>query len=195
MQPYHKYVFDESNRTFVGKFEEMYLNEDIDNFDSWFQEDMTTLEKQFSLLILNKYNFSSILDIGCGKGTFTHLLKKKNNSVKGIDLSETAIKKAKAKYPEIEFYAMSLESAILQKYDLVVMMQVLSYIEDWKNVIQKLSKMTKYAYISLYLPPDPIGYIKTFDSLKVAILKYFKVEIEVLANGNNILLLCKSNLQ
>lgn len=35
MAKYHKYVFDTDNRRCVGKFEEMYQQEKIANFDSW----------------------------------------------------------------------------------------------------------------------------------------------------------------
>jgi SAM-dependent methyltransferase len=194
MRPYHEFVFDEVKRTFVGNFEEMYKNEDIQNYDSWFQETLTTLEKQISLLILNQYNFPAILDVGCGKGTFSHFLKKKNNRVLAIDISETAIKKARSKYPDIEFHTMNLGSDQVpqQEYNLVVLMQVLSYIEDWKIIIQKLGQMAQYIYISLYIPKKPIGYVKTFDDLKEEILKTFDIETEVLINSNNILLLCKN---
>ncbi len=43
--PYHKYVFDEEKGKFVGQFEEMYKNEDVEHYDSWFQEDLTSLSK------------------------------------------------------------------------------------------------------------------------------------------------------
>ena len=112
-QPYQKYVFDVDKRTFVGQFEEMYKNEDKEDFDSWFQDDFTHLGKQLSLTILNRYNFQSILDIGCGKGAFTQLLKKKNNCVLGTDISGTAIDKAKLRYKEIEFKQMTAEQAIV----------------------------------------------------------------------------------
>ncbi len=111
-QPYHKYVFNIKERKFVGDFEKMYANEDNKNYDSWFQEDMSHLGRQFSLLLINRYNFNSILDIGCGKGSFTSLLKKNNNIVTGIDISETAIKKAKAKYPRVEFRRATIDQAL-----------------------------------------------------------------------------------
>lgn len=50
-QPYHKYVFDEENRAFIGKFEEMYRQEDVEGFDSWRQEDMATLNVQLSMAV------------------------------------------------------------------------------------------------------------------------------------------------
>lgn len=72
-QPYHKFVFDTENRLFVGDFETMYQQEDVQNFDSWFQDDMNHLTKRLVLTLLGQYNFNSVLDFGCGKGTFTLL--------------------------------------------------------------------------------------------------------------------------
>ena len=103
---YHKHVFD--NNKFVGNFEEMYQNEKTD-YDSWFQSDLRDYGYQLSLTILNQYNFNKILDIGCGKGLFTSLLKKKNNTVEGIDISSTAIKKAQASSKDINFSVGDLE--------------------------------------------------------------------------------------
>ena len=192
-KPYHKYVFDLKNRRFVGKFERMYKNEDRENYDSWFQEDLTHLGKQISLLILNRYNFVSILDIGCGKGSFTHLLKKANNKVTGIDISSTAIRKAKIKYRNVEFKRMSAEKALNSgKYDLIVMMEVLSYLRNWREILRKAAANTCYAYLSLFLPPHPIGFIKNFSELKEELNKYFEIETELLWNNETILILCKS---
>lgn len=103
MAEYHKYVFDTDNRRFVGRFEEMYQQEKIANFDSWHQEDSRQLNRRIALEILNGYNFEKILDIGAGKGALTHQLKKLNNQVRGLDISPTAIEVARARFPDIEF--------------------------------------------------------------------------------------------
>ena len=55
MGDYHDYVFDVQNRKFVGKFEEMYAEEDNGNFDSWHQSDLTFLKNSISLSIINQY--------------------------------------------------------------------------------------------------------------------------------------------
>ena len=101
---YHKYVFDSDKRKFKGNFEGMYQNEERDKFDSWGASNLRNLAKRIHLEIINSYNFQTILDFGCGKGAFTHLLKKRNNTVTGLDISKTAIKKAQATYgSEIHF--------------------------------------------------------------------------------------------
>ena len=75
MPAYHKFVFDFENRKFLGRFEEMYQAEDVEGFDSWNQEDLRFPRKRISYAILSNQNFPRILDLGCGKGFFTQLLK------------------------------------------------------------------------------------------------------------------------
>ncbi|MEK7082328.1 MAG: class I SAM-dependent methyltransferase [Patescibacteria group bacterium] len=195
MAKYHQYVFDAKKRAFVGKFEEMYAREGRDNYDSWFQEDLSGLKYVISTAVLGQYNFDRVLDIGCGKGAFTHLLKKKNNSVLGVDISKTAIRKARAKYPHIDFRALAAEDilSLRKKYDLVVAMEILSYLKTWPAVIEKISRMTEYLFISLYLPPDPIGFVKSFQELSETIEKHFTVIVKILdQTGSDMLILAKS---
>ena len=108
MAEYHKYVFDADRREFVGNFEEMYQQENIANFDSWHQEDTRQLNRKIALDMLDQYNFNSILDVGCGKGALTHLLKKQNNRVLGVDISPTAIEVARSRFPDIGFKVMDV---------------------------------------------------------------------------------------
>jgi SAM-dependent methyltransferase len=193
-QPYHDYVFDIEQRKFVGKFEEMYQQEDVQGFDSWYQEDTTHITKRLSLCLLEQYNFDSVLDVGCGKGSFTHLLKKNNNEVSGCDLSETAIKKAKSRFPSINFFTASssdLQRDHRKQYDLVILMEVLSYIADWQDFISYISTITHYCLISLYLPPNPIGFIKSFDVLTTEAKKYFDIEKELVADKSLLIVMLK----
>lgn len=105
MAKYHKYVFDLENRKLVGDFETMYQNESKENFDSWHQDDARQLQRKIDLAILEDYNFEKIIDIGSGKGSLTHFLKKKNNYVLGLDISKTATSIAQERFPDIDFVA------------------------------------------------------------------------------------------
>ena len=182
MAGYHKYVFDEENQEVVGKFEEMYQAEDVENYDSWHQDDMRLLTKQISLVLLNRYNFNNILDVGCGKGAFTHLLKKENNQVTGIDVSKTAIQRAKAKYADISFSCVDLTKDSFKKmaffkkhYDLIVFMEILSYLPNWSNVIEEFSRIGDYVLITSDIPENPIGYVKSKEGLKAVVQKYYEI--------------------
>jgi 2-polyprenyl-3-methyl-5-hydroxy-6-metoxy-1,4-benzoquinol methylase len=108
-----------------------------EGFDSWRQEDQRILKNKICLAILNRYNFNNVLDVGCGKGTFTQLLKKENNRVTSIDVSETAIRKAAIRFPDIDFECIDLTKPDLislpfyrKHYDLILFMEVLPYLPN-----------------------------------------------------------------
>jgi 2-polyprenyl-3-methyl-5-hydroxy-6-metoxy-1,4-benzoquinol methylase len=92
MTKYHKYVFDINQGKYVGDFEKNYHQESVEILNSWHLEDQRQLKRKIDLKLLNSYNFNCIIDLGCGKGSFFHLLKRKNNNVYSSDISETAIK-------------------------------------------------------------------------------------------------------
>ena len=175
MAKYHKYVFDAKRRKFIGDFEKMYTAE-VDSFDSWHQTDKRNISKQFCSRILNEYNFNTIIDVGCGKGSFTHTLKKKNNYVAGLDVSQTAIKTAKSYYPDVEFFQFDVESKDFENninnivdskpIDLIVCNELLSYIRNWSRLIKHFSKLAGFCLISVGpIPVNPIGFVKSIDDL------------------------------
>jgi len=49
--------------------------------------------------------------------------------------------------------------------DLIVCMEALSYIENWRDVLKTFSEIGKYVMIALFVPENPIGYVKSFDQL------------------------------
>lgn len=189
MAEYHKYVFDVNNRTFVGKFEQMYRDEKTGNFDSWHQDDLRQLNRKISLEILGQYNFGTILDIGAGKGILTALLKKNNNRVVGVDISPTAIDVARSRFPDIEFATLDVNNMKLleefvrdncPKVDLVFSAECLSYLSNWRDVIDQLSKITRYILLCLYIPKDPIGFVKSPEQLEDVVGQHFDI-IEAVA--------------
>jgi len=182
MAEYHRYVFNNQTRKFVGQFEEMYKSEQIKGFDSWQQDDLRHLDRKICLSILDQFTYSKILDVGCGKGSFTQFLKKCNNNVTGIDISATAIERAKARYSDIDFKKVDISVADWDQliggggYDLIICLELLSYIENWRMLLGKFSEMASYILIKLFIPENPIGYVKDVDSL----FKEFSICYEVL---------------
>ena len=192
---YRKFVFDTKKRKFLGRFEEMYRAEDgEEKFDSWHESDLKCLRKSISRLILDSYNFKNILDIGCGKGRFTHLLKKRNNHITGIDISATAISKAKASYPDIEFHCMDIRN-ILQlnnKFDLIIAMGVFAYIKEWRRILRDIAPLTNYAYFAEYVPKKPIGFVKDINSFTREVKKSFTIIEKVILNEEHCMLFSES---
>ncbi len=106
---YRKYVFDQANRKFVGDFEQMYKAEKMECFDSWHQDDVNFLDKQLCLQLVKQSNFNTIVDIGCGKGALTHLMKTQDNTVFGLDISLEAVSIARKRYKDIEFFSVDIK--------------------------------------------------------------------------------------
>ena len=184
MAKYHKYVFDVKKREFIGNFEEMYQSEMKENFDSWYQDDTRHLPRKIVFDILNDYNFKNIIDLGCGKGSLTHVLKKKNNSVTALDISETAINTAKEKYPDIKFVCMDINDVDAfgkyvsdreEKTNLIISRELFSYLKNWKKILKIISEATEYFLISLDMPHNPIGFVKSEKELYSEIEKYFEI--------------------
>jgi 2-polyprenyl-3-methyl-5-hydroxy-6-metoxy-1,4-benzoquinol methylase len=131
MAKYHKYLFDEEARRFVGDCEAMYAAEDNEGFDSWHSHDVRQLRMRLARAMLADYSFASMLEIGCGKGSAAQFLKRYNNRVLGIDLSHTAIAKARATFPDIEFRCLDARDIVSlgERFELVAVQGVLVYIE------------------------------------------------------------------
>jgi len=193
MAKYHKYVFDLEKREFVGDFETMYQNESKENFDSWHQDDSRQLQRKIDLAILEDYYFNKVLDIGCGKGSLTHILKRKNNIVVGLDISQTAIDIASERFPDINFICSDVNNVSnytkivdnMGGVNLVFTSEVFSYIEHWKELLYEISKTTDYFMISLYIPENPIGFIKTENELVNEISKSFNIIEHITLNITN----------
>jgi len=191
MGDYHDYVFDVAGRRLVGDFEAMYQAEDTSGFDSWHERDLRPLRKQIAREILNEQNFSSILEIGCGKGTFTHLLKKRNNRVVATDLSPTAIARAQQSYGDIDFRAMTIDEvcAMDDRFDLVIVMGTFAYVENWKDCVALLPKLAPSFFVAEYIPPDPIGYVKSIEELVGTVGKHFNISTKVVIDDVHCMLM------
>jgi len=181
---YHKYVFDVENRAFVGQFDEMYQSEQVEDFDSWHQDDIRHLPRKILLNTIGDMNFEIVVDLGCGKGSFTHILKRKNNYVVGIDISPTAINRAEVRYPDIDFINMDINDpdrlnefirGIEVPVTLVCAREILSYLPRWQDILEMLSSYTQYLVIGLDIPENPIGFVKDKKELYNAVKRNYNI--------------------
>jgi SAM-dependent methyltransferase len=194
-EPYHRYVFDLERQLFVGDFDEMYRREDVEGYDSWHQEILDTPSRRVTLALLAGREWASVLDFGCGKGAFTSLLKTDTNRVVGVDASEAAIAKAAARDPRIDFRVLGADGFDQfrgERFELVLAMEVLSYLEDWRAALEALARLGEHLFVTLYLPRDPIGFVKSLDELRSEIADDADIELEALVNRDQLQILAKS---
>lgn len=140
-EKYQDYVI--KNGKFVGKFEEMYQKFE----NPWHQLDKTVGLYGYAMTqtTINIRKLKYVLEVGCGLGVFTDYLTNQctNTKIKGIDVSETAIQKAKRQYPNIEFAVGNVNKIdeSWREFDGILFAEIMWYIlEDLDAVILLLKK-------------------------------------------------------
>lgn len=86
----------------------------------------------------------TVLDIGCGSGALAYDLSKKVKKIVGIDISQVNIKTAKEKYPapNIKYIVGdAVEYNFNQKFDAIILSNVLEHIEKRKEFLNKIKKL------------------------------------------------------
>ena len=86
-----------------------------------------------------------ILDVGCGGGIICEPLARLGANVTGIDFAPNNIKAAKihAKKNNLKinyFYKDIERSQLNEKFDIIVMFEVLEHLDDWKKTIKNIRK-------------------------------------------------------
>ncbi|HEU4551142.1 MAG TPA: class I SAM-dependent methyltransferase [Rhizomicrobium sp.] len=172
----------------------MYRDEREGGFDSWHERDLRPLRKRIALTILSQYNFGRVLEIGCGKGTLTHRVKRKNNHVVGTDISPTAIARARASYPDIDFRVMTAQAAseMEERFDLVAVMGVFAYVQNWKYCLSRFPTLAPRCLLAEFVPPNPIGCVKSIDELSTEFCSLFTDTTKIVIDDNFCLLFGKA---
>lgn len=88
---------------------------------------------------LLKYNPKTILDIGCGPGNSTSVLREVFTKayIKGIDNSENMVRKAKAEYIDLDFEIRDIHD-IDEKFDLIFSNACIQWVPDHYSLIPKI---------------------------------------------------------
>lgn len=126
-QRYQDYVIKDGK--LVGEFEQMYRDFD----DPWEQttREGGAFEKQVAIEIIRRHGYQRVVELGCGFGDFTAKLQQVAKSVLGIDVSETAIQKAKSRHPELNFTAADILDFDVYRHfkpDCIVMAEITWYV-------------------------------------------------------------------
>ena len=99
----------------------------------------------------------SIIDIGCGPGNSTDVLKNifPNAHIQGIDNSESMIRKARAAHLDMEFKLMSVSDVCAESntYDVIFSNACLQWVPNHHEVIPKLfDKLNKNGILAVQMP-------------------------------------------
>lgn len=152
---YQDYVIKDG--IFIGKFEEMYQKFD----DPWHQRtsEVDKTDKIIGISLLKRFKCNTAIELGCGTGTFTNMIAKAGIDITGIDISPTAIKKAKDYYPHIKFRINDiLDFHIYEELhpQCIIMSEISWYIlpklKQFLEYYKKLKKVYLLHLLTFYAP-------------------------------------------
>ncbi len=103
---------------------------------------------------LNELKLKTILDLGCGPGNSTILLKEAfpEAVITGLDSSQVMIEKAKKLYPDLEFQLCDVRD-VKQKADLIYSNACLHWVSDHEHLFPKLlSLLNEGGVLAVQMP-------------------------------------------
>jgi 2-polyprenyl-3-methyl-5-hydroxy-6-metoxy-1,4-benzoquinol methylase len=106
--------------------------------------------------IIRPLNFESVLDVGCGQGSFLQDLQAEFPNIKpfGIDISSASIELSRKRVPNGRFSVVDVtDSSLDERCDLVVCSEVLEHIADDLLALHNLQKMTR-KYLLVATPQE-----------------------------------------
>ncbi len=106
------------------------------------------LDKKATVEILKKYNFSEVLELGCGTGKNTVFLLEKAESIIGLDFSEEMLRKAKEKILDkrVSFQKADLNENWMvnnEAFDLITCNLTLEHIENLNFIFNQANQKLK----------------------------------------------------
>jgi ubiquinone/menaquinone biosynthesis C-methylase UbiE len=174
------------NGKLVGKFDEMYQTFE----DPWEQSirENFSYEKTIGLDIIKNNNLNTILELGCGHGHYTNKIKNVSKNAIGVDISETAIKKAKMNYPDCEFIVSDITNINLyNNIDCIMMVEITWYVleklSEFKKIISKYKGLSFFHTLNTY-PPNVQKYGVEYFTNNEEIMNYFSDIIHIEEYGS-----------
>jgi SAM-dependent methyltransferase len=180
---YQDYVIRDGQ--LVGEFEQMYRDYD----DPWQQmvAEPFMSDKAAALNIVARlkaeHGARRVVDLGCGLGGFTARIADIGLAVTGIDISETAIAKAKASHRHADFVVGAItDHALIERLapDVIVMAEISWYVLDHlRSFIDFLNRALPDTYLIHLLntyPPGVQKYGREFFTSLDEIKRFFGFE-------------------
>jgi 2-polyprenyl-6-hydroxyphenyl methylase/3-demethylubiquinone-9 3-methyltransferase len=96
------------------------------------------------LRALDGVRLGRVLDVGCGDGTFAGRLTEHGGQVTGVDFAPTALKRARAMHPELEFVEPAPDGVFPfpdGSFDTVTCVNVLQHVADTQTMVSEIRRV------------------------------------------------------
>jgi len=131
------------------------IKEQYDEYARQYHEKLLTPENSFwnnyierpamTSLLSTRVKGKKVLDLGCGSGLFTRMLKDWGAEVVGSDISEGLLKIAKQENPDIKFVVENAASTGFsnETFDIVTSSMMVHYFENLEILFNEVSRILK----------------------------------------------------
>lgn len=174
MERYQDYVIKDGK--LVGKFEEMYKR----FADPWEQAalgyNINSYSKYVAIQNIRRLDIKSVVEFGCGLGYYTSLLRQDTGAaVKGVDISKTAVEKARELWKDLDFSVDNVRNIRnYSDYDAILFAEITWYILD--ELPDVFDDMLKYFHGKYFL--NNLVFYKTKQQYGVNLFRNLKEFIE-----------------
>lgn len=124
--------------------------------NGWFYNEW--LEMPTTLKLLGKVKGKTILDMGCGTGLYTRILKRRGAKVCGIDISEGMLTIARREVPGVEFVHGTAEKLPYKNksFDIVLAALMMEYFSSWDKVLEEVRRVLKPKGVFVFSTGNPV---------------------------------------
>jgi 2-polyprenyl-3-methyl-5-hydroxy-6-metoxy-1,4-benzoquinol methylase len=127
------------------------------------QDPLSKKRLEIFLKEIKKYpGIKKILDVGCGDGRISKALKEAGFNVVGLDISRTAIEKAKQNFRGIDFLVASPEEKLPfedENFDSVYCTEVIEHLYDTAVALKEITRVLKKEGL-LFISTPYHGFLK-----------------------------------
>ncbi|MBW3014177.1 class I SAM-dependent methyltransferase, partial [Candidatus Woesearchaeota archaeon] len=110
------------------------------------------------LSFLKNVKGKKIIDIGCGSGLYTKILRKRGAKMCGMDISKTLLEIAKKENPGVDFQLASIHKIPFKKntFDIAISALMLDYVKDWDSAFKEVRRVLKPNGIYIFSLGNPL---------------------------------------
>ncbi|HEX4371331.1 MAG TPA: class I SAM-dependent methyltransferase [Rhizomicrobium sp.] len=138
----------------ISRWERLYATENPWRFD--IPSEIYRFEETNRIIRQRVGPVETILEIGSGEGDQTKWLLKLADRVEGIDISPTAIERARSRFannPKASFSAGRLpDIGVGERFDLVTAFEIIYYVKDIPRALEMMDRLGQRRIVSVHWP-------------------------------------------
>jgi trans-aconitate methyltransferase len=127
-------------------------------YEDGYMEEWDDIKKNKVIEVLGLLNLpetGKALDFGCGNGVFTNIIKKAlpKWDVYGVEISSIAVKNAKKKFPDCNFFEISEAEKHLKSFDFLFSHHVIEHVQNLDETFKIINDYLKEKSFQLHILP------------------------------------------